>query len=112
MRFPCGAGLADLDAECDETPDSRLDAEPASLALESVEAKADNGENDDAREYSQHNGTPQPPYCAAAERLYAAARPAPAQPRPAPRASTAAQLAGLSFPQTVRHDQRPPSLGE
>ena len=36
---------------------------------------------------------------AAAERLYAAARPAPpAQPRPAPHASTAAQLAGLSFP--------------
>ena len=40
---------------------------------------------------------------AAAERLYAAARPAPpAQPRPAPRASTAAQLAGLSFPQPAR----------
>ena len=36
---------------------------------------------------------------AAAEQLYAAARPAPpAQPRPAQRASTAAQLAGLSFP--------------
>jgi hypothetical protein len=36
---------------------------------------------------------------AAAERLYAAARPAPpAQPRPAQRASTAAQLARLSFP--------------
>ena len=35
----------------------------------------------------------------AAERLYAATRPAPAPPpRPAPRASTAAQLAGLSFP--------------
>ena len=40
---------------------------------------------------------------AAAERLYAAARPAPpAQARPAPRASTAAQLAGLSFPQPAR----------
>ncbi len=39
---------------------------------------------------------------AAAERLYAAARPAPpAQPRPAQRASTAAQLAGLSFPQSA-----------
>ena len=36
---------------------------------------------------------------AAAERLYAAARPAPpAQPRPAQHASTAAQLAGQSFP--------------
>ena len=36
---------------------------------------------------------------AAAERLYAAARPAPpAQPRPAQRADTAAQLAGQSFP--------------
>jgi hypothetical protein len=46
---------------------------------------------------------------AAAERLYAAARPAPApQPRPAPRASTAAQLAGLSFPQPAR----PVSSGE
>ncbi len=28
MRFPCGAGLADLDAEVDEAPDSRLDPEP------------------------------------------------------------------------------------
>ena len=45
---------------------------------------------------------------AAAERLYAAARPAPpAQPRPAQRASTAAQLAGQSFPQPGQlHDQR------
>ena len=46
---------------------------------------------------------------AAAERLHAAARPAPpAQPRPAQRASTAAQLAGLSFPQSTRpaRDQR------
>ena len=40
---------------------------------------------------------------AAAERLYAAARPAPpAHPRPAQRASTAAQLARLSFPQSPR----------
>ena len=39
---------------------------------------------------------------AAAEQLHAAARPAPpAQPRPAQRASTAAQLAGLSFPQSA-----------
>ena len=46
---------------------------------------------------------------AAAERLYAAARPAPpAQPRPAQHASTAAQLAGLSFPHSARPatDQR------
>jgi hypothetical protein len=40
---------------------------------------------------------------AAAGRLYAAARPAPpAHPRPAQRASTAAQLARLSFPQSPR----------
>ena len=40
---------------------------------------------------------------AAAEQLYAAARPAlPAQPRPAQRASAAAQLAGQSFPQPAR----------
>ena len=39
----------------------------------------------------------------AAEQLHTAARPAPpAQPRPAPRASTAAQLAGQSFPQPAR----------
>jgi hypothetical protein len=39
----------------------------------------------------------------AAEQLHAAAHPAPpAQPRPAQRASTAAQLAGQSFPQPVR----------
>ena len=39
----------------------------------------------------------------AAERLHAAKRPAPpAQPRPAQRASTAAQLAGQSFPQPAR----------
>ena len=45
---------------------------------------------------------------AAAERLYAAARPAPpAQPRPAPRASTAAQLAGLSFPQPAQPAPQP-----
>src|SRR5579862_4337425 len=54
------AGLADLDAERDETPDSRLDTEPAGPALESVEAKTDNGKNDNARKYSQHNGTLQP----------------------------------------------------
>lgn len=64
----CGAGRrevsvpTDLDAERDETPDSRLDAEPASLALESVEAEADNGEDDNARKYSQHNGTLQLPH--------------------------------------------------
>jgi hypothetical protein len=45
---------------------------------------------------------------AAAERLHAAARPAPpAQPRPAPHASTAAQLAGLSFPQPARPAPQP-----
>src|SRR5207344_299070 len=39
---------------------------------------------------------------AAAEQLHAAAHPAPpAQPRPAQRASAAAQLAGLSFPQSA-----------
>jgi hypothetical protein len=54
------AGLADLYAERDETPDSRLDTEPAGPALESVETEADNGKNDNAREYSQHNGTLQP----------------------------------------------------
>jgi len=49
---------------------------------------------------------------AAAERLYAAARPAPpAQPRPAPRASTAAQLASLSFPNPARPVPRPPAPG-
>ena len=50
---------------------------------------------------------------AAAERLYAAARPAPpAQPRPAPRASTAAQLAGLSFPQPARPAPQPAAPGQ
>jgi len=45
---------------------------------------------------------------AAAERLYAASRPAPpAQPRPAPYASTAAQLAGLSFPQPAQPAPQP-----
>ena len=50
---------------------------------------------------------------AAAERLYAAARPAPpAQPRPAPRASTAAQLAALSFPQPATPGRQPPAPGQ
>jgi hypothetical protein len=50
---------------------------------------------------------------AAAERLYAAARPAPApQPRPAPRPSSAAQLAGLSFPAPARPVTRPPAPGQ
>ena len=50
---------------------------------------------------------------AAAERLYAAARPAPpAQPRPAPRASTAAQLAALSFPQPARPAPQPTAPGQ
>jgi len=45
---------------------------------------------------------------AAAERLYAAADPAPpAHPRPAQHASTAAQLARLSFPQSARPATRP-----
>ena len=51
---------------------------------------------------------------AAAGRLYAAARPAPpAQPRPAQHASTAAQLAGLSFPHASsdqRHQDSPVRL--
>ncbi len=48
---------------------------------------------------------------AAAEQLYAAAHPAPpAQPRPAQRASTAAQLAGLSFPQSARPATRPATV--
>jgi MobA/VirD2-like, nuclease domain len=50
---------------------------------------------------------------AAAERLYAAARPAlPAQARPVPRASTAAQLAGLSFPQPARPAPQPAAPGQ
>jgi hypothetical protein len=49
----------------------------------------------------------------AAERLYAATCPAPAlPPRPAPRASTAAQLAGLSFPAPARPVARPPAPGQ
>ena len=50
---------------------------------------------------------------AAAERLYAAARPAPpAQPHPAQHASTAAQLAGLSFPQPARPAPQPAAPGQ
>ena len=50
---------------------------------------------------------------AAAERLYAAARPALlARPRPVSRASTAAQLAGLSFPQPVRPAPQPAAPGQ
>jgi hypothetical protein len=50
---------------------------------------------------------------AAAERLYAAERPAPpAQPRPTPRASTAAQLAALSFPQPARPAPQPIAPGQ
>jgi hypothetical protein len=49
---------------------------------------------------------------AAAEQLYAAARPAlPAQPRPAQRASAAAQLAGQSFPQPATPGQPGPAPG-
>jgi hypothetical protein len=47
---------------------------------------------------------------AAAERLYAVARPAPVpSPHTAPRASTAAQLAAISFPKPARPGQRPPA---
>ena len=50
---------------------------------------------------------------AAAEQLYAAARSAPpAQPRPAQRASTAAQLAGQSFPHSARPATRPATPGQ
>ncbi len=48
----------------------------------------------------------------AAERLRAAARPAPEPPRPDPRASTAAQLAGLSFPAPAQPVPRPPAPGQ
>ena len=49
----------------------------------------------------------------AAERLYIAARPAPpSQPRPAQRASTAAQFAGQSFPHSARPATRPPTPGQ
>jgi len=49
----------------------------------------------------------------AAERLYAATRPAPAPPPcPGPRASTAAQLAGLSFAPPARPAARPPAPGQ
>ncbi len=50
---------------------------------------------------------------AAAGQLHAAARPAPpAQPRPVPHASTAAQLAGLSFPHPARPATRPATPGQ
>ena len=50
---------------------------------------------------------------AAAEQLHAAARPAPpAQPRPAQRASAAAQLAGQSFPQPTWPATRPATPGQ
>ena len=48
----------------------------------------------------------------AAEHLHAAACPAPAPPRPAPHASTAAQLAGLSFPAPARTVPRPSAPGQ
>jgi hypothetical protein len=50
---------------------------------------------------------------AAAEQLYAATRPAPpAQPHPAQRATTAAKLARLSFPQSARPATRPATPGQ
>ena len=50
---------------------------------------------------------------AAAERLQAAARPAPApRHRADPRARTAAQIAALSFPQPARPVPRPPAPGQ
>jgi hypothetical protein len=50
---------------------------------------------------------------AAAERLYAAARPAPApQSRAGPHTSTATQIAALSFPPPARPVPRPPAPGE
>ena len=48
----------------------------------------------------------------AAEHLHAAACPAPASPRSAPHASTAAQLAGLSFPAPARKVPRPSASGQ
>jgi hypothetical protein len=52
---------------------------------------------------AQHHAAQAAAARAAAERLYAAARPAPpAHPRPAQHTSTAAQLARLSFPQSPR----------
>jgi len=48
----------------------------------------------------------------AAEHLHTAACPAPAPPRPPPRASTAAQLAGLSFPALARTVPRPSAPGQ
>jgi hypothetical protein len=48
----------------------------------------------------------------AAEHLHTAACPAPASPRPPPHASTAAQLAGLSFPAPARTVPRPSASGQ
>jgi hypothetical protein len=57
---------------------------------------------------SQQHATQAAAARTAAERLYTAARPAPpAQPRPAPYTSAAAQLAGLSFPQPARPAPQP-----
>ena len=64
------------------------------------------------RESQQHAAQAAAAY-AAAEQLHAAARPAPpAQRRPAQRASTAAQLAGLSFPQSARPATPPATPGQ
>jgi hypothetical protein len=64
------------------------------------------------REAQQH-ATQAAAALAAAKRLYAAARPAPAQPlRPDQRASTAARLAALSFPKLARPSQRPAAPGQ
>ncbi len=62
---------------------------------------------------SQQHGAQAAAAHSAAEQLYAATRPAPpAQPRPAQRAGTAAQLAGLSFPQPARPAGRPATSGQ
>ena len=62
---------------------------------------------------AQHHAAQAAAARAAAEQLYAAARPAPpARPRPAQHASTAAQLAGQSFPQSARPATRPATPGQ